>query len=276
MTQSLRVLMTTAPIGGVWTYSLELFGALARQGVRVILASMGVALRASQRRAVFQIPDVELAESAYKLDWMNDPWLAIDAAGDWLHRIVRRHVIDLVHGLRLPDALSRATHDRSAGTTPGSGWCPGPRIKLCPDRVVIGRSSEAHRMQSHWRDGPSRWAISALSALYTTWRLAGLECERAGAFLQRKRFGQGLVSLESACTLVVLTDAMIDVVNHYSSAMPPTLEWRRTVAEIECWLADARQELPSAASFLCQCAADTDGKVHEALDELMLYISQTN
>src|SRR5689334_2694327 len=97
MMQSLRVLMTTAPIGGVWTYSLELGGALARQGVRVILASMGMALRSSHRRAVFQIPHVELAESAYKLEWMDDPWPAIDAAGEWLCMLVQRHGADVVH-----------------------------------------------------------------------------------------------------------------------------------------------------------------------------------
>jgi glycosyltransferase involved in cell wall biosynthesis len=97
MKQPLRVLMTTTPIGGVWTYSLELGGALARQGVRVILASMGTPLRSSQRRAALQIPNVELAESAYKLEWMDDPWPAIDIAGDWLRTLVQRYAANVVH-----------------------------------------------------------------------------------------------------------------------------------------------------------------------------------
>ena len=97
MKQPLRVLMTTTPIGGVWTYSLELGSALARQGVRVILASMGMALRSSQRRAVFQIPNVELAERAYKLEWMDDPWPAVDTAGDWLRTLAQRYDADVVH-----------------------------------------------------------------------------------------------------------------------------------------------------------------------------------
>ena len=59
--------------------------------------TMGMPLRASQRRAAVQIPNVELAESAYKLEWMDNPWPAIDTAGDWLRRLAQRYAADVVH-----------------------------------------------------------------------------------------------------------------------------------------------------------------------------------
>ena len=61
--RGLRVLMTADPIGGVWTYALELIGALAEHHVDVVLATMGARLSAAQRHAVHRIPNAVLAES---------------------------------------------------------------------------------------------------------------------------------------------------------------------------------------------------------------------
>jgi hypothetical protein len=49
----MKVLMTADAVGGVWTYALELSGALARHDIEVVLATMGplpdTALRDSVR-----------------------------------------------------------------------------------------------------------------------------------------------------------------------------------------------------------------------------------
>jgi len=164
MTQSLRVLMTTTPIGGVWPYSLELSGALARQGVRVILASMGMALRASQRRAICQIPNVELAESAYKLEWMDDPWPAVDTASNWLRRLVIRYAPNLVHsnGLALAaenlgvPVLCVAHSGLIAWTRAVHGREPGPELNRYRARAADGLRAADEIV------GPTRASLSTI------------------------------------------------------------------------------------------------------------------
>ena len=77
-----RVLMTADPIGGVWTYAIELSRALVVRGVEIALATMGAPISRSQRAVVGSIPNAELFENTYKLDWMNQPWDDVDADGD--------------------------------------------------------------------------------------------------------------------------------------------------------------------------------------------------
>lgn len=93
----LRVLMTADALGGVWTYACELIGALADEGVEVVLATMGAPLSAAQRRAVRALPNAELVESAFALEWMPDPWRDVDAAADWLRGLQQRYAPDAVH-----------------------------------------------------------------------------------------------------------------------------------------------------------------------------------
>jgi glycosyltransferase involved in cell wall biosynthesis len=95
--RGLRVLMTADPIGGVWTYALELIGALAEHHVDVVLATMGAPLSAAQRRAVHRLPNAVLAESGFALEWMPDPWRDVDAAAAWLRGLAQRHGPDVVH-----------------------------------------------------------------------------------------------------------------------------------------------------------------------------------
>ena len=44
----MKILMTADTVGGVWTYALELAGALAPHGVEVALATMGRRLSSAQ------------------------------------------------------------------------------------------------------------------------------------------------------------------------------------------------------------------------------------
>jgi len=89
--------MTADPVGGVWTFSLELCSHLARYAVDVTLATLGAPLTAAQRAAVARIPGVELAESAFKLEWMPEPWADVERAGRWLLRLAWERQPDVVH-----------------------------------------------------------------------------------------------------------------------------------------------------------------------------------
>lgn len=92
-----KILMTADPIGGVWTYALDLSRALGDHGIEVVLATMGAALRDEQRRDVAQLPNVELHESQFALEWMPNPWSDVDRAGDWLLRLADKTSPDLIH-----------------------------------------------------------------------------------------------------------------------------------------------------------------------------------
>src|SRR4051794_19341621 len=93
----LRILMTADTIGGVWSYTVELLWALAEHQCEVMLATMGAPLSQSQRLMATQLPNVTIMESAYKLEWMNDPWAHVDASGEWLMELARDFHPDLVH-----------------------------------------------------------------------------------------------------------------------------------------------------------------------------------
>jgi len=84
MTDIHRILMTADTIGGVWTYALELAQALQEYRVEVVLATMGDSLNEAQRSAAERIDNVTLCESNFKLEWMDQPWKDVSAAGEWL------------------------------------------------------------------------------------------------------------------------------------------------------------------------------------------------
>jgi glycosyltransferase involved in cell wall biosynthesis len=89
--------MTADAIGGVWTYALELCRELGRCEVRVALATMGRRLTGAERAAVAQMAHVELFESAYKLEWMLDPWDDLEKSNPWLLELEARTQPSLVH-----------------------------------------------------------------------------------------------------------------------------------------------------------------------------------
>jgi glycosyltransferase involved in cell wall biosynthesis len=94
----MRVLMTTDAVGGVWTYALELARALAPHGIRVSLATMGPLPSAAQRQEAADVPGLELWESDFQLEWMDDPWRDVARAGRWLLNLeaqVRPQVVHL-------------------------------------------------------------------------------------------------------------------------------------------------------------------------------------
>ena len=92
----MKVLMTTDAMGGVFTYCLQLGSSLASLGVQVLLASMGRRLSVGQQREA-RVAGVSVIESDYRLEWMDDPWLDVERAGDWLLELECCHRPDVVH-----------------------------------------------------------------------------------------------------------------------------------------------------------------------------------
>jgi glycosyltransferase involved in cell wall biosynthesis len=92
-----KVLMTADTVGGVWTYALELAAGLGQHGVEVAIATMGAPLTPQQREASGQISNLEVFESCFKLEWMEDPWEDLAKAGEWLLQLEGRLQPDIIH-----------------------------------------------------------------------------------------------------------------------------------------------------------------------------------
>jgi glycogen synthase len=89
--------MTADTVGGVWTYALGLCGALGRHGVQVALATMGPRMSADQRDGIGQLANVQVHESDYRLEWMDEPWADVERSGEWLLGLERDFEPDVVH-----------------------------------------------------------------------------------------------------------------------------------------------------------------------------------
>lgn len=93
----IRLLMTTDTVGGVWTYALELVKALQPHGVEFHLASMGRLPSEEQAQEAAQLTNLQLYTSSYALEWMENPWEEVDAAGEWLLALERELKPDIIH-----------------------------------------------------------------------------------------------------------------------------------------------------------------------------------
>jgi glycosyltransferase involved in cell wall biosynthesis len=93
----MKLLLTADPIGGVWSYALELARGLARHDVRIELATFGAPLDREQRGELHRLDHVTLHESRFKLSWMEQPWPDVTASREWLHELAERTAPDLVH-----------------------------------------------------------------------------------------------------------------------------------------------------------------------------------
>jgi glycogen(starch) synthase len=88
----MRLLMTADTVGGVWTYCVELAHALDAE---VHLATMGRRLSQAQRAEAGVFTSVH--ESSFPLEWQDDPWEGVDAAGGWLQELAHELQPDVVH-----------------------------------------------------------------------------------------------------------------------------------------------------------------------------------
>lgn len=92
-----HVLLTADAVGGVWTYAGDLSRALSERGVQVSLALMGPSPSDAQREELAGIPGVEVFERPFSLEWMDDPWDELEAAGEWLLALEKDLHPDVIH-----------------------------------------------------------------------------------------------------------------------------------------------------------------------------------
>jgi len=89
----MKILIGTDTVGGVLTYTAELAAALEAAGDEVVVATMGPQLRPAQRQAL----PARVQESDWRLEWMENPWDDVAAAGEWLLRLEEEERPDVVH-----------------------------------------------------------------------------------------------------------------------------------------------------------------------------------
>jgi hypothetical protein len=89
--------MTADPRGRVWTYSLDLCRKLGEYKIKVALAVMGKKLSEQQIDEAASLPNVQLYQSSFKLEWMKNPWNDIDTASQWLLNIKDKFRPDIIH-----------------------------------------------------------------------------------------------------------------------------------------------------------------------------------
>ncbi len=92
-----RVLMTGDTVGGVWTFTLELAAGLAARGVETLLATFGALPSAAQKAEARAVPGLCFLASAFRLEWMEDPWEDVAVAGRWLLDLEREYSPDVIH-----------------------------------------------------------------------------------------------------------------------------------------------------------------------------------
>ena len=95
--KSIRVLMTTDAVGGVWQYSLDLISQLSARPFEFLLAVLGPRPREEQRRIAKSIPGLILAEGGFALEWMPGAWAGVDASGKWLLDLQDFFHADVIH-----------------------------------------------------------------------------------------------------------------------------------------------------------------------------------
>jgi glycosyltransferase involved in cell wall biosynthesis len=102
-----RILVTTDAVGGVWRYSMELCSAWAERGIDIVLAVLGPAPGAAQRREAASIERLLLLETGLSLDWTARDRHELEQVCDELAGIARRHGASSVH-LHAPALVGRA------------------------------------------------------------------------------------------------------------------------------------------------------------------------
>ena len=90
---SLRLLLVSDAVGGVWTYSLELARALEPLRITTILAVTGPSPSPEQRQAA---GGIRLIDTRLPLEWLDTSESQIARAGEELQRIAEREGADVV------------------------------------------------------------------------------------------------------------------------------------------------------------------------------------
>ncbi|HXQ89787.1 MAG TPA: glycosyltransferase family 4 protein [Solirubrobacterales bacterium] len=128
----MKVLIATDTVGDAFACTAELSAALEAEGVEVVVATMGPRLRRAQRA---MLPG-RVHESGFRLEWMEDSWVDVAAAGRWLQILEEEERPDVVH-------LCSYAH----GALP-----------LAAPKVVVAHSSVLSWWRAvHGSDAPPEW-----------------------------------------------------------------------------------------------------------------------
>ncbi|MCB0323358.1 MAG: glycosyltransferase family 4 protein [Bdellovibrionales bacterium] len=175
MKDTLRILMTTDVIGGVWHYAAELCRALSARGHHIHLVAFPKSPTNQQLCLLPDCPRVTISSAPYKLEWMKDPWRDIDAAGKRLLDLERSFHPDIVH----LNSFSLASLPFEAPTLVVGHSCvyswfravrsdiPGPEWWPYRDRVEHGLVS------ADLVTAPSQSMLDSLHAEYGSFRTLG-------------------------------------------------------------------------------------------------------
>lgn len=164
----MRILMTTDTVGGVLTVALDLCQALDRYGVEVVLAAMGPRMSDEQRAAVHALPNVRLEQRRGALEWMDEPWDDVDAAGRWLLALAWQHEVSLVHANGYGEAaLPFGVPVVVVGHSCVLSWFQQVRGTDAPPsyaeyRARVRRGLHAARVVV----APTQWMLATLDELY--------------------------------------------------------------------------------------------------------------
>jgi glycosyltransferase involved in cell wall biosynthesis len=161
------VLMSADALGGAFSSALELSRALGKRDVRVTLAVMGT-LSAAQREEAGRIPGLSLHESAYRLEWMDDPWEDVARAGEWLLKLEDRTRPDLVQlGSYAHGALPFRAPRVVVAHTCALSWFEAVHAKEQPLRLErYRREVTAGLAGAHAVVAPTRAMLESLTRLY--------------------------------------------------------------------------------------------------------------
>jgi len=128
----MKVLIATDTVGDVFAYTAELSAALEDAGIEVVVATMGPRMRREQRALL----PARVHESGYRLEWMEESWVDVAAAGRWLQILEEEERPDVVH-------LCSYAH----GALP-----------LAAPKVVVAHSSVLSWWRAvHGSDAPPEW-----------------------------------------------------------------------------------------------------------------------
>jgi glycosyltransferase involved in cell wall biosynthesis len=95
--QAKRILMTTDAVGGVWQYSIDLIRQLRADGLDALVVCLGPPPSAEQQRKIQAITGGSFVHAPFALEWMQEPWDAIEQARTWLTKLESEFKPDVVH-----------------------------------------------------------------------------------------------------------------------------------------------------------------------------------
>ena len=104
--QSLRVLMTTDAVGGVWVYATSLARALCRQGHQVTLLTLGPEPAPHQLQPLRAIAGLAVETTDLALEWMDPDGRDLPRALEQLRTIEQQILPDVIHLNGFREALA--------------------------------------------------------------------------------------------------------------------------------------------------------------------------